>query len=376
VASPELRLVVAAEGRGRPPSRRAALLLGLFVLLAAVAATWLDAAEARRVVDVREAAETALQQALERGSDDPSVRGTLIRLRRTLGWRPLESKTRVIYSSLVLGLATRLEDMRLAAFHADRAAELAPVTVPVVRSAVLVLASTGDLDRALELTRRMFGYDAARAAATLADVEAFALGAEVDEALPAAPEAWMAWWRELRLRGRHGEADELLARTHARWPDHVAARVPLASRAFSRGDWELLATIVPPDAELPRRAEAAPLFAWRAHLRYVRGDRAGALDDIETAVGLRPFPWIRALAGDLYERMGEIGLARREWSRGLHQAASLPDSRRGLLLRLARLEDRHGEPAAALRHWRALLELDPDHAEARRRLDDLSGFQR
>ena len=58
------------------------------------------------------------------------------------------------------------------------------------------------------------------------------------------------------------------------------------------------------------------------------------------------------------------------------QAPAGAADRRGLLSRLARLEDEYGRPAAALRHWKALLELDPDHVEARRRVDDLTGFQR
>ena len=86
---------------------------------------------------------------------------------------------------------------------------------------------------------------------------------------------------------------------------------------------------------------------------------------------------IRTLAGDVYEELGRIARARNEWNRALHGArAGQASARRGLLVRLARLEDVHGEPAAALRLWETLLELDPEHAEDRRRGDDLAGFRR
>jgi hypothetical protein len=178
VEARELKLIPGE--RDRParggPWRATPAVLGLFVVGAALGATWLGADEARRTIEVRELAEDALQTALQRGSADRDVRDALVDLRRTLGWRPLESKTRVIYASLVLGLATRLDDMRLAEFHAGRASELSPVTVSIVRASALVLANTGDPDRALRLVRRMFGYDAPRAAKTLAQIESLVLG--------------------------------------------------------------------------------------------------------------------------------------------------------------------------------------------------------
>jgi tetratricopeptide (TPR) repeat protein len=75
--------------------------------------------------------------------------------------------------------------------------------------------------------------------------------------------------------------------------------------------------------------------------------------------------------------MGDVTRARKEWNRALHDLdPGQVSARRPLLLRLARLEDLHGRPGAALRLWQAVLEIDPDHAEARRRIDDLSGFNR
>jgi hypothetical protein len=50
--------------------------------------------------------------------------------------------------------------------------------------------------------------------------------------------------------------------------------------------------------------------------------------------------------------------------------------RRSLLEHLARMEERQGRAAAALRLWQALLALDAEHREARRHVDDLSGFAR
>jgi len=379
VEARELKLV---EGRGASASDRAPfrapLVLGLLVVAAALLATWLDAAEARRTIDVRQLAEQALETALRRGSADIEVRKALVELRTTLGWRPLESRTRVVYASLLLGLATDIEDMQVAAFHADRAARLAPVTVPVVRAAALVLANTGEVDRALELTRSMFGYDPRGAAAMLSQIETLVLGVDLDRGLPPAPEAWMAWSHQLETERRRAEAAEWRARTLERWPDHVPALARTAAFAFGRRDWDALAELLPPAGRLPEDdRQSATLFAWRAHLCWHSGDRSAALADMERALELRDTGPIRTLSGDLFEKMGDSTRAKSDWNRALFAtAAKSTSTRRGLLLRLARLEDRHGRPAAALRFWEAVLALDPQHPEARRRIDDLAGFKR
>jgi tetratricopeptide (TPR) repeat protein len=374
-----LKLITAAEDRPglRGRTGRAPILLGLVVLAAAAAATWLGADRARQDIDVRALAESALATALERGSGDPEVHAALVDLRRTLGWRPLESKTRVVYGSLLLGLATRREDMALAAFHAARAADLAPVTVPVVRAAALVLANTGEIDRSLALVRRMFSYDPARAAATLSQIDALVLGVPLEQGVPDDPDAWTAWARQLQVDGRREEALDLVRRTHERWPDHVPAWVNLARTAFSRGDWVDLERLLPPEATLPTEPAAAPLHVWRGHLALRRGDREEAVAAAETALRIAGSRRVGTLAGDLFERAGEWTRARSEWNRVLHDTPSdRAPARRALLVRLARLEDRHGSPAAALRLWEDLLEIDPDHGEARRRVDDLTGFRR
>jgi tetratricopeptide (TPR) repeat protein len=374
MATPALKLVAAPR---REEGRSAARALGLLALLAMAVGTWRGADRARIKLEVRERAEAAVELALSRGSADPEVQATLVDLRRTLGWRPLESKTRVVYASLILGLATSLDDLRLAAFHAGRAAELAPVTASVVRAAALVLAHAGETARALDLIRTMFGYEPARAATTLAEIESLVLGVSAEQGIPDAPEAWMAWSRRLAQSGREDEARAWIERTLARWPAHVPARHDLAARAFGARDWEALAALLPSDLPLPRERAGAALHAWRAHLRLAREERTAALADAEAAIALEPDPWVRALAGDVFEALGEIERARGAWHRALHETGAGPVwARRRLLVRLARLEEGRGKPAAALRHWQALLALDPHDAEAQRRVDDLSGFHR
>jgi tetratricopeptide (TPR) repeat protein len=352
------------------------VLLGLLVLSGSIAGTLLGADAARRAVPVREQAEDLLQTALARGSDDAGVRQELTEMRRTLGWRPLETRTRVAYASLVLGLGTRREDLALAAFHAGRAADLAPVTVPVVRGAALVLAQAGERDRALSLVRQMFDYDPGRAALTLSQIESFTVGLHPQDVLPDRPEAWMAWWGLLRSDARWAEAEAWLAEAHRRWPDYLPILIQVAARAFNQRDWTGLATLLPAEG-LPAVADAAPLYLWRAHLRLQGGDVPGARADAERALDLAPrSPSLPLAAGELFEALGDTSRARELWTGALHRAAAGTAARRPLLERLARLEDRHGSPAAALRRWREILAVDPGHAEALRRVDDLSGFQR
>ncbi|HKQ62051.1 MAG TPA: hypothetical protein VJS92_12235, partial [Candidatus Polarisedimenticolaceae bacterium] len=81
------------------------------------------------------------------------------------------------------------------------------------------------------------------------------------------------------------------------------------------------------------------------------------------------------LAGEALAGLGEFDQARAVWNRALFALpASARTARRELLVRLARVEDDHGEPAVALRLWQSVLELEPGLPEARRRIQDLSGF--
>lgn len=367
-------------GRDRSGALRpaAAVAVGICLLAAAGLATWLGADAARRPPGSLDLAHRALARALEMGNDDADVRSALLQLRGTLGRRPLDSQTRAIYAGLLLSLCRRLDDTRAPAFHADLAVDLAPVTVPVVERAALVLARSRRPDRAVELVRQMFAYDPRSAADLLLRLEGLLLPAQVEAAVAGIPEALLAWSHQLRIRGRPEEADAWLDRAHARWPDHLPTVRQVAARAVRRADWEALGALFPPGLVLPEEAGSAPLLAYRARLRAERGDAAGAAADASRALELAgERPHVGILAGDALEAAGEHDRARSVWNRVLFSLGDRSDpARRNLLLRLARLEDRHGRPATALRLWRSLLELDPEQTEARRRVDELSGFRR
>ena len=116
--------------------------LGLAGLLAAAGllATVLDVNPARRPLPAVRLAGIALEEALARGNTDEAVLSRLIELRRSLGRRPLDSRTRAVYAGLLLDLCRRLDDARAASFHASRAAALAPVSVGIVAASARVLA--------------------------------------------------------------------------------------------------------------------------------------------------------------------------------------------------------------------------------------------
>jgi hypothetical protein len=128
-----------------------------------------------------------------------------------LGRRPLDSRTRVAYAGLILALSDGPEALRLAAFHARRAAELAPVTLTVTRPAVLVLAHAGEAEAARDLVREMFGYEPEAAAALLAEVLATEGHEQVPSTIPEDPRAWMAWYRHLNASGQQETARRALA---------------------------------------------------------------------------------------------------------------------------------------------------------------------
>jgi tetratricopeptide (TPR) repeat protein len=377
VERPELKLIAAPEPRAHA-GRGAPLALGAALFAAAILGTLLGADRARVSVEAGDKADEALELALQRGIDDTEVHDALVEMRSTLGRRPLDARTRVVYASLLLGLSSSAEDLQLAAFHAGRAAELAPVTVSVVRPAALVLAHAGKTAEALALVRDMFGYEPDRAAALLADLRSRILGVAPDEGIPETSEAWMAWVRQLRQEGREGEEEAWLRRTHERWPDHLPALEQLAARACYAADWTTFDALFAADPALPDEPASAQALAWRARYRARAGDAAGARRDADRALQLGgASAGVRTVAGDVFAALGDDERARQEWSRALHQMEPGPSAdRRTLLSRLARLEERHGRPAAALRHWRALLAIEPDHAEARSRVDDLAGFRR
>jgi tetratricopeptide (TPR) repeat protein len=372
----DLRLIVSGrrpEDDGRHPGW--ALAATLTLVLCAIFASASGADEIRTRLDPRKVAETTVQRALERGNRDPEVRAEVLDLRRVLGRSPLDSRTRVIYAGLLLNLCRNLDDTRAAAFHAGRAAELAPVTVPIVRGAVHVLVRTGNGPRALALVRGMFDYDPTAAAGLLAAVEPLLLDVDAGDGLAHTPVAWLAWAAELQRAGRNDEAESWLERAHDAWPDDLAIVQQLASRALYRGDLERLAAILPAGLDDLDAPEVAPLLTFRARLKAGRGDRDGARRDVDRALALRgDNVTVQMLAGDAYLALGDPEAARRVWNRARYALAGDDTAnRRALLRRLARLEHDHGEPAVALGLWRALLEIAPDDPEARERIAELTG---
>ena len=357
--------------------------LGLLALGSALAATLGGADRYRRSFHPVERARAGLSRLLDRGPDDPEVRATLLALRRQLARQPLDARTRVLYAGLLLELAGNLDEARAAAFHASRAATLAPVTVPVVRAAATVLARCGEQEEALTRVREMFGYEPESAAHLLISLEPFlppeALSRGAPEgAIPFQPASWLAWSRELRSRGRTDESEEWTEEAHQRWPDHLPVRRALAALAVGRQDWERLAEILPTQGKLPEEPSAAVLFAYRARLRAETGSADEARADAEKAASLaRNDPSILLLVGDALLASRDPDRARHTWNRALFALPGGDGHRpiRVLLgVRLARLEDAHGMPADALRAWKAVLEEDPEHTESRRRVDDLTGF--
>ncbi len=375
-----LKLIV--DDRGAPasrPRRRVAVATGAAVLALGLAATLLGADRARRPLESREVARQTILQAIELGAGDPTVRDAMLSLRRELGRRPMDAYTRAVYATFILGVSRGADDARTAAFHARRAAEIAPVTVPVIRYATHVLARTDETAGALELVRGMFGYDPESAATLLAEIEPLLPPDAPAGALVEAPEAWLAWWTRLRAQRRDDEAGALLRRALERWPDDLELLRRAAGRAHAEQRWDDLARLLPPDRALPEQAAAAPLFAFRARARAAAGDGAGARRAAAAAVRAGPDdPVVLSLAADALETLGDGETARRHWTRALFLLAGRrsSDERLGIMVRLARLEEREGSPAAALRNWRSILELQPEHAEARRRIEDLTGLRR
>ncbi len=350
---------------------------GSILALAAVA-TLLGADAARRPLEPREIGEDTLRRALVSGTSDPEVRERLVELRTILGRRPLDSLTRAVYASLLLSMSRDADELATALFHARRAVQLAPVTLPVVRIGVLALAHTGQVREAAALVRGAFAYDAPAAASLLSRIEPLLLETPIDEALPAEPGAWLAWAIQLDLAGRHAEALERLEEGVRRWPDDLPLLDRLALRLAQRGDWQALAALLSPERVLPDERRAAGLWIQRALFRARAGDVDGAAADAERALGLDPRnALIRIRAAEAFLVAGHPDRARHEWTAALFDLGAAETATRGHVLeRLARLEDEHGSPAAALRAWRALAELDPAHPEARRRIDDLDGFHR
>ena len=337
-------------------------------------ATLTGAGSHRRPEDPLTAVRAALERAVTTGSDDPAVVATARRLRERLGRDPMNARARTAYAGLLLGCARSPAQYEAAAFHARRAATLAPVTVPVVRGASVVLAGCGDLRAARGLVRSLFTYAPAAAADHLLQVEPL-LG-DAAGVVPERPHAWLAWSRRLRREGREEEADEALGRAAARWPREPDLLLERASQAVRARDWQALARVFPEGLRLPETEASALLHAYRAHASAVRGDPASMRRDVETALRLggRTSALLEK-TGDALLAGGALEDARSHFAEALHRLpADAPvRSSVSVLLRLARLAEVQDRPDEALRRWTTVLRLDPAHTEARRRIAALTG---
>jgi tetratricopeptide (TPR) repeat protein len=354
-------------------------LVGAILLLAGVS-TWLGADIARTPIEATRLAEATLRDAIASGNDEPSVNARLVDFRLAISNRPLDSKTRVAYASLMLGLSRRLDDLAVAAFHARLAARFAPVTLPVVRPAALILSHTGHVDEGLALTRSVFDFDPASAAELLERLESQVRDGDLHKGLADSPDAWLAWSKHLERVGRSAEAADRLRESSRRWPDHLDVLARRADLAVRHHDWETLEELFPPERIVPdERAYAVPILS-RGRLYANRGATAKARAAFDRGLALDPDSrFVQLRAGEAYDAIGEYALARGLFNRVLFtlpQTESNREMRETLIYYLARIEDGHGEPAAALRLWGELLALNPDHTEAQRRIDDLTGFQR
>ncbi len=279
----------------------------------------------------------------------------------------------------MLSLSRSREEAAAAAFHASAAAELAPVTVPVQRRAARILARCGDLEAAFRLTRRTFLFDPAAGAGILEKLLPICGWERAVEGVPDTPGGWVAWSRVLEKRDHRKEAVERMNEALRRWPQDPEVLLYNAARAWPAGDTEKMRSLFPEDLALPEDPDYALLFAFQGIGRAAAGDRAGMERSLETALDLLPRnPSVLQAAGDAWILMQEPTAAVRLWKRGLYFAGkdAPPPVRIGLLLRLARMEEKEGRPARALDHWREILLLAPDHREARGRVDDLTGFRR
>ncbi len=370
-----LRVVEHDARHAARPHRAAAIGWTSGLVAAALLATALGADAARRASDARGRADGALRLALERGNDDPTVRRELDDLRRPLGRRPLDSRTRVAYAAALSGLATTTRDLEAAAFHARTAASLAPVTVPVVRGAVLVLARSGSIEPALERLQGMFTYDAPAAARLLLEIEALVPPGRVSEVVVASPTALLAWSRVLDQAGRRNESDAVLDNARSSWPADLDLLVEAAARAYRTSDLPRLGKLLGPELALPRDRRAGILHTYRALVAARAGDAGAARSDVERALDLDPDnAWLRILAGDALDAAGALDDAVALWTAVRFTAPDTPVATRvAALRRLARVDERRARAGSALRQWREVLALAPGDPEAARRVAALTG---
>ncbi len=369
---PELKLVTILP---RPAHRPAAVALGAAVLAAAGVATVMGADAARRSFDPARLAESALARSLA-GNDPGATREATDLLRTRLRRTPLDAASRTIAASLLVETATTDAERAAAALQVLTATRLVASDEWIAHGAARVLARCGRTDVALAEIARMFLYAPGEGAAALADIEPFVADDRLEDGLPSAPSAWLAWSVRLRETGRHEEADRRLAALLARWPEAIDARRTAAGISASRDRIDELTRLVPPSFTLQATRESAPLYAYRARSKAAAHDAAGARADALRAIELSGGdPWELTLAGDALAPI-EPTLARDYWTRALYRFSAKPatkDAAIWLRLRLARLDDREGRAGDALRGWRSILAVSPDNVEARRRVAELTG---
>lgn len=369
---PELKLVTGEPRRTRTP---AAAILGAAVLAAAALATLSGADAGRAPFDAAALAEFALARSLATGDDAP-VREALGALNARLTRTPLDAASRTVAASLMAETADTGAGRTKAAEQALAASRLVATDAGVAHGAARVLARCGRPELALQEVARIFGYAPDQGAAALADIEPFAPADRFEDGLPPTPAAWLAWSERLEMNGRQDEADARLAALLARWPGDLDALRVAAGAAASRDRTADLVRLVPPSLVLPDSESAAALHAYRARVKALSGDAAGARADAIHAVWLsRGDPWVLALAGDA-EVAHDPALARDHWNRALYRLLgneATRDGARWIRARLARLDEREGKGSDALRAWRAILAEHADDPEARRRVAELTG---
>jgi hypothetical protein len=367
----ELRLVrePAERRRGVAPA------LGATIVAVAALATALGADDARRPFAPAELAETALVKTLS-GDDPRAVDRAIGRLRSRLVDVPLDAASRTTLANLMVEIAGDDAGRAAAASQATTATRLSASDEWVARASARVLARCGRGDEALAAIAAVFAYAPDPAALTLSEIEPFVAPDRLAKGLPDTPAAWLAWSTRLRGMGRDAEADARLAALLARWPDDLRALVVAAGAASGADRIDELARLLPPSRALPRRREAAPLYAFRARVRGASHDAAGAREDIAQATALASDdPWVHIACGDALAPF-DAPAARAHWTRALYTLEASGAEATTLVwvrYRLARLDDREGRGADALRTWRSILVVRPDSEEARRRVEELTG---
>jgi hypothetical protein len=369
---PELHLIV-ADSAARRPSRTAAVLLASCLAALAALATLLGADAARVRTDPLSSARQVLMGSLTGGAGEDGVRSELIALRDRAARLPLDARARAAYASLLAGTARDQETLEVAAFHAGVAVRLAPVTVPVVRAATLVLAQAGRTGEAVELVRGMFAYDPNAAARLLLLLEPQLARDETARAVAETPRAFLARAAVLLGARRVGEAAALVDEGVTRWPQDLDLLALAAARAVAAQDWARAAALLPRDLTLPDEPAAAMLLVYRARSRAAGDDALGAAQDLERAAVLgAAMPVLLREAGDGWLALERLDRAREMWNRALHAtAASEVAQRADTVRRLARLDELEGRSGTALRLWREVLVLAPGDSEAERRIADL-----